>query len=69
MEVSGQFHAPLPLSLGTEALIPLAGKLDGPHRRSGRSSKEKNIPAPIGNRTSEAQPVAQSLHLASLAPG
>jgi hypothetical protein len=57
MEVSDQLHEPAALPLVNEPTVSIS-RLDGPQRRSERSGKEKNIPAPGGNRTPVVRPVA-----------
>jgi len=59
MDVSGQFHAPAALPQGKNLLYPFCRRLGGPQSRSGRGDEEKNpCPAPAGNLTPVAQPLA-----------
>jgi hypothetical protein len=58
MEVSDQFHAPVAISPGKEPRYPPDRRLGGTRRLSERGAKEKKIPAPVGNLTPAANPVA-----------
>jgi hypothetical protein len=57
MEVSGQLHTPVALTLERKPLYPLDKRLCGPQSWSGYYGGEKDL-IPAGNQTLAIQPIA-----------
>jgi hypothetical protein len=57
MEVSGQFHAQITLSLGKSPRYPVDRRLGGPHSQCGCCEEEKNL-SPAGDQTPDVQVIA-----------